>query len=163
MPLLILVWSHKFLRSKNKMAEGCKPIGLFVQNFKYIEPLWKIGNYDVMTAIYTIYCMTSWRPSWFFFPKRKQHKITQDIHMYLHNKFRQESSLEFLQKKNLTYDDIAAIRSTSNLKWDALQTKLNFMVKSPCLYHLWFWGSSRHKLSREKNQNIRFAINVKTT
>ena len=35
--------------------------------------------------------MTSWRPSWIC-RKRKQHKITQDIHMYveLHIKFRQD-------------------------------------------------------------------------
>ena len=38
-------------------------------------------------------------------------------------------------------------RRTSNLKGEALNPKPNILVKTQCLYYLWFWRSSRHKFS----------------
>ena len=36
-------------------------------------------------------------------------------------------------------------RRTSNLKREVLQAKLSLLLKTPCLYHFWFWISSRYK------------------
>ena len=68
----------KFLiNATNNILWVCTPGGIFVQHFKQFRPLWK------KTVI-----MTSWWPSRIFYRKWKQHKITQDIHMYIQIKFR---------------------------------------------------------------------------
>ena len=92
--------------------------------------LWKLGNYDVMSAILDF--------SW----KRKQHFITQDIHMYLHIKFHPDRTI-FEQVRILAGNTLYVWRHirhfenrrTSNLKRDGNQPKLNLLVKTQCLYH----------------------------
>ena len=75
-----------------------------------------------------------------FFQKWKQHFITQDIQMYLHNQFRQY--LTIFDKERILAGNSFYVwrhsrhfesRSVSNLKRESLQAKLKLMVKTPCL------------------------------
>ena len=123
---------HKFLRSKNKMADGCHsdikfsinninwvctPIRLFVQNFKQIGPLWKIGNYDVMTAILE------------FFQKNENSikSLRTFICTYILNFL---TKLEFWRETCFTHNRHFENCRTSNLKREVLQAKQNLSVKT---------------------------------
>ena len=96
--------------------------------------------------------MTSWRPSWICFEIEKSIKsLRTSICTYIPNFIKIRpflTKLEFWRETRFTYDVIAAILKIVGLqilKREALQPKLNLLVKTPCLYHLWFWRSSRHK------------------
>ena len=106
------------------------------------------------------------------------HKITQDIHMYLHDTFCQDpiiSDKVRILAGNAFYIWYTKCNirhfynwRTSNLRREVLQSKLNIMVKTLCLYHLCFWRSSRYNFLGKKQNvhyggHIGFTINVKTT
>ena len=83
--------------------------------------------------------MTSWRPS---FTKTKERKINRDSHTHLRIKFRKDRTI-FEEVRFGHFE----CRKLPIFKWAFIQAKLKLIVKTPCLYHFWFWGSSPDKLS----------------
>ena len=77
--------------------------------------------------------------------------------MYLHIKFHQDPTI-FDQVRILAGNVFYVCRHSRDfencrdphLKQEALQPKLNLLVKTPYYYHLWFWKRSRHKYSGKK-------------
>ena len=138
MALLILIWSQilkihekqdschndilfSIIKSNiNNIKWLCTPIGLFVYNFKKIEPLWKLGNYDVMAAILD-----------FFETKNSIKSLRTSICTYISYfvKIR-----PFLKVRILAWNTFYIWchsrhfenRRIANLKWEDLQPKVNW-------------------------------------
>ncbi len=95
------LWYLIFGQSVNNINRVCTPIGLSVQSFKQIGPLWKMCNYDVMAVILDFFSMCTCISN---FVK---------IRPFL-------TKLEFWRETRFTYDVIAAILRHGrlfNLNW----------------------------------------------